>query len=82
MQDPQKDEDEALKQWASDLSWLMNDARGRRIVWELLAQCGVFQGSFTTNGSATFFQEGRRHIGLWLMGELQHEDFLDLYLTM
>ena len=74
--------DEDYEQWLSDLAWMLNDARGRRIVWEILSQCGIFQGSFTTNGSATFFQEGRRHIGLWLMGQMQNPDYLELFQLM
>jgi hypothetical protein len=49
-----------------DWTWLMGSKRGRRIVWGILEECGVFRTSFTGN-SETFFREGRRAIGLWAL---------------
>ncbi len=46
--------------------WLMNDKRGRRFIWKLLERTGVFTSSFTGN-STTFFNEGQRNVGLFLM---------------
>lgn len=43
---------------------------GRAFIWRLLAQCGVYRQSFTGN-STTFFNEGKRDIGVWLIGELE-----------
>jgi hypothetical protein len=70
------------EQWLRDLTWLMDDARGRRVMWEILCRARVFHGSFSTNGSAVMFNEGRRDIGLWLMQELQSEEFGDKFLLM
>jgi len=69
-------------QWDSDLAWMMGDERGRRVMWELLAQTRAFQSSFSTNGSVTVFNEGRRHVGLWLMSELQTEEHRAAFLLM
>ena len=33
----------------ADLKWLMGSKRGRRVVWRLLDQSGVFRLSFNTN---------------------------------
>lgn len=58
------------KQAAGDFSWLMNDPRGRRYVWALLARCGVYQSSFARaqgNFAGMSFFEGERNIGLELM---------------
>ena len=33
----------------SDVKWLMANKRGRRIVWRLLDQAGVFRSTFNTN---------------------------------
>jgi hypothetical protein len=49
-----------------DWSWLMSSRRGRRIVWGILEECGVYRTSFTGN-SETFFREGKRSIGLWAL---------------
>lgn len=69
-------------QWDNDLAWMMGDHRGRRIMWELLSQTRAFQSSYSTNGSVTTFNEGRRHIGLWLMSELQTEEHRAAFLLM
>lgn len=53
-----------------DIKWLMGHEQGRRIAWRLLDKAGVYRTSFTGN-SATFFNEGRRDIGLFLLGEVQ-----------
>lgn len=53
-------------QKAEDFKWLMSDRRGRRFVWRLLEETGLFQSSFTGN-SETFFREGQRNVGLRLM---------------
>lgn len=65
---------------AGDLRWLMSDARGRRFIWKLLGNAGIFRTSFTGN-SETFFREGARSIGLQVFAEL-HQVVPDAYLTM
>jgi hypothetical protein len=47
----------------SDLKWLMSNKRGRRIVWRLLEQSGVFRLSFNTNAMTMAFAEGNRNFG-------------------
>jgi hypothetical protein len=49
-----------------DWTWLMSSKRGRRIVWSILEEAGVYRTSFTGN-SETFFREGKRAIGLWAL---------------
>ncbi len=46
-----------------DLKWLMSSKRGRRIIWRLLGQSGVFRLSFNTNAVAMAFAEGNRNFG-------------------
>lgn len=53
----------AREQEAADLKWLMGSKRGRRIVWRLLEQAGVFRLSFNTNAMAMAFAEGNRNFG-------------------
>lgn len=57
------------KQELEDLHWLLSDPRGRRLLWRYLSLCGVFQLSFTGN-SSTFFNEGRRDIGLHILADV------------
>jgi len=62
--------DRAKRQELSDdINWLMADARGRRLMRQWLAFCGVDQTSFTGD-SKTFFREGARNVGLMLKGQL------------
>lgn len=56
-------------QEAADIEWLMGDARGRRIVWGLLSVSGVFRTSYTGD-NGTFFNEGKRNIGLVYMAKV------------
>lgn len=62
------------------LGSLLSTKQGRSWYWHLLGQCGVFVTSFTGN-SATFFNEGKRQIGLQLVAELTRH-FPDHYVTM
>jgi len=47
----------------SDIAWLMARKQGRRIVWRLLDQAGVFRLSFNTNSMQMAFNEGNRNFG-------------------
>lgn len=49
---------------ADDWKWLMNQARGRRLVWRLLSKAGIYQSSFTGDALSTAFKEGERNMGL------------------
>lgn len=53
-----------------DLRWLLGHPQGRRIVTRLLDEAGVYRSSFNHSGSLMAFAEGKRHIGLFLTGEL------------
>jgi hypothetical protein len=48
---------------ALDVKWLMGSKRGRRILWRLLEQAGVFRLSFDTNAMRMAFNEGGRNYG-------------------
>lgn len=47
----------------ADFKWLLGSKRGRRIVWRLLDQAGVFRLSFNTNSMQMAFNEGNRNTG-------------------
>jgi hypothetical protein len=55
---------------ANDWKWLMSSKQGRRIAWRLLDKAGVYRTSFTGN-SETFFKEGMRNMGLFIVAEIQ-----------
>lgn len=53
---------------------LLKTYSGRSFMWRLLTECGVYTSSFTGQDSFTFFNEGKRHIGLWALEELFEAD--------
>lgn len=55
----------------SDLKWLCATKRGRRIVWRLLEQSGVFRLSFDPNALKMAFAEGNRNYGNRILAMLQ-----------
>ena len=63
-----------------DIRLLLSKQWGRRLVWRLLEQTGMYRTSFTGN-STTFFNEGQRNIGLWLVDEVLLAD-AEMYLLM
>jgi hypothetical protein len=54
-----------------DLTFVLGSPQGRRFFWDVLdRRAGTFSGSFTGN-SQTFFNEGRRSVGIELMADAQ-----------
>jgi len=53
----------------ADLKFVLASAQGRRILWKYLSVSGVYEQSFTGN-STTFFNEGRRSIGLLILADI------------
>jgi len=58
------------RQTAENWIWLMSSKRGRAIVRDLMTFCGVYKSSFTGN-SETYFREGQRNVGLYLLSVVQ-----------
>jgi hypothetical protein len=56
-----------------DLLWLMSDKRGRRFMWRLLGESGIYRQTFTGEALSSAFKEGERAQGLRLVGAItQH----------
>lgn len=53
-----------------DLRWLLGHPQGRRVASRLLEEAGVFRSSYSHSGSLMAFNEGKRHMGLFITGEL------------
>lgn len=68
------------EQELNDFRFIMQTPEGRRYVWRLLREAGVFRTSFTGN-SETFFREGMRNMGLMIMNDL-NEACPERYLQM
>jgi hypothetical protein len=68
------------RQAAENWQWLSSSKRGREILREILTFCGVYKTSFTGN-SETYFREGQRNVGLFLLRQIQ-EHAPEHYITM
>ncbi len=51
----------------NDIKKLLTQVEFRRFIWRLLTYTGMYKTSFTGN-STTFFNEGMRSVGLFLLG--------------
>lgn len=56
-----------------ELRQICQDRKARDFIWRLLEKCGVYHESFTGN-STTFFNEGKRSIGLKIIADLMRAD--------
>lgn len=61
------------KQINSDYATTFNSIHGRRVLNHLLGLCGIYSNSFTGN-STTFFNEGKRDIGLRILERIMEAD--------
>jgi hypothetical protein len=66
------------KQLLLDVQRTFDSQHGRRVFRHLMERCHVFHTTFTGN-SKTFFLEGERNIGLYLLGlrEMASEEGLE-----
>jgi hypothetical protein len=71
----------ARDQALADLRSVMDTPAGRRFMWGLLGECGLYRASFNNSGSITAFNEGQRDIGLRLVARIT-QDCPAQYLTM
>lgn len=75
-----RSEESKRNQELNDVEFVLSTPQGRRFLWRLLGVCHVFKTSFTGN-STTFFNEGKRDIGLRLLADI-NESSPDSYLKM
>ena len=73
--------DQLQQRHADDVKKVMATESGRRFVWGLLEQAGVFQTTFRTDTNTTMFLEGNRNAGLALFNDV-FGICPDLYLKM
>jgi len=67
----------------ADVDKLLNEDWGRRIVWRILETSGMRRSSFQQgSNSNTFFNEGMRNVGLWLLSEAEEADEKNVLLPM
>ncbi len=71
----------AAQQRRNDLRTVLSTESGRRFIWGVIQRCGVFQGASSLEPMNISYSEGRRSVGLFLLGDVMafHPD---LFLTM
>jgi|6_EtaG_2_1085325.scaffolds.fasta_scaffold02539_5 hypothetical protein len=74
------DEEFLRDQELSDMRDILRNKEGRRYLLRTLKRCHVYKTSFTGN-STTFFNEGKRDIGLRILADIT-EGSPDLYAVM
>ena len=57
-----------------DLRKVLGSSEGRRVLWRILVKGAIFNSSFAPNANETYFNEGRRSVGLWLTQEISDAD--------
>lgn len=56
-----------------ELRQICNDKKVRDYLWRVISRCGVYSDGFTGN-STTFYNEGKRRIGLDIIVDLMAAD--------
>ena len=54
----------------NDLRMVLKTPEGRRFIWKILSNAGIFRDPFTLNSNETSYGLGRRRIGLDLLIDL------------
>lgn len=57
------------EQDAADFKVLLSTPAGRRFMWRMLEECGVYRSTFRPNSEAAFL-EGKRAVGLFLLAQV------------
>lgn len=52
---------------------VMKTKAGKDVIWRILEECGVYHNTFTGN-SQTYFLEGKREVGLFILSILDDAD--------
>lgn len=52
-----------------DLAMLLQAPAGRRVVWRILSQCGIYSDGWDPS-ARIHFNAGKRNVGLWLLDEV------------
>ena len=66
-------EDKAHEILLGNIRKLLRDRAGREVIWHILSLCEIYSPSFTGN-SHTFFNEGKRTVGLEIIDLLNQAD--------
>lgn len=71
--DKRREEVERVKKHNA-INYVLSKVEGRKFYWDLMCDCGIFTVSAHNSGSWTYFNEGKRSVGLKLLKELNDFD--------
>lgn len=69
-----KRDEQAARQHADDLKWLLDQPQGRRLLWAWLNAAQVFDATASSDAGEVFRFEGKRAFGVLLMSRAQEID--------
>jgi hypothetical protein len=55
----------------ADMKWVLSSQQGIRVIARYLEFCGVHKISADASGSWTYFNEGKRNIGLKMLADIE-----------
>lgn len=70
IEDSQREEKSESEQLQEDLRSVVDTRAGRRVLWRYMSIAGIYRSSFADKSETTAFNEGRRIIGLTIMGDI------------
>lgn len=59
---------------AEDMRKLLRTPFGQRVIWKYLKMCGVFRSVWSSDSREHAFNDGKREIGLKIMGDCIESD--------
>ncbi len=65
----------------AQLKSLLDSPDGRAVLWRVLSKCGIYRTTYQADSGAQGFLEGRRSIGLDLLGDI-HDADPNAYITI
>lgn len=65
----------------NDLVTVLNTAEGRRVLWRIMAHCGVFSSIFEQS-SKIYYNSGAQDVGHFIMSEITEADQEFLFVMM
>lgn len=74
VRDQKRKERRLDKREIEDFKFVLSSAQGRRFIWKLLDDAGVFKQSAHNSGSWTYFNEGQRSVGNRVLAQLMDHD--------
>ena len=62
-------------QLKESMVWALSDPRGRRLLWAVMEQCGLWQVLSGPAGADLLnYREGQRTIGSWILSKIAETD--------